>query len=93
MKLNESEFLDNLTKDLAKKTEELKEKKKSKMVEIVDLKIPEEQLTPADLFMALNETEIARQFTLIEYKIFCKIKVMMISLSRFESMCDVTRHH
>jgi len=67
-------FIDNLTKDLAKKTEELREKKKSKLAEIVDLKIPEEQLTPADLFMLLNESEIARQFTLIEHKIFSKIK-------------------
>jgi len=34
----------------------------------------QEKLSPADLFMALNESEIARQFTLIDFGLFQKIQ-------------------
>jgi len=35
-----------------------------------DMSVPEGQLSPVALFLALNESEIARQLTLIEFKIF-----------------------
>eukprot|EP01117_Protostelium_nocturnum_P002117 TRINITY_DN1275_c0_g1_i2.p1 TRINITY_DN1275_c0_g1~~TRINITY_DN1275_c0_g1_i2.p1 ORF type:complete len:961 (-),score=434.76 TRINITY_DN1275_c0_g1_i2:148-3030(-) len=70
----EPDHREAIKEDLAKKMEESKEKKKSKLGEMVDMKVPDEQLTPAELFLALNESEIARQLTLIEFKIFAKIK-------------------
>jgi hypothetical protein len=41
-----------------------------KTIPITDMSVPDGQLSPAALFLALNESEIARQLTLIEFKIF-----------------------
>lgn len=38
------------------------------------IKISDEGRSPVVLFMALNESEIARQLTLIEFKMFVKIR-------------------
>lgn len=40
-----------------------------------DLTIPESKMSPTELFMALNEEEIARQLTLIEFSIYKQIEV------------------
>jgi hypothetical protein len=39
-------------------------------IPVTDMSVPEGQLSPVALFLALNESEIARQLTLIEFKIF-----------------------
>lgn len=40
-----------------------------------DLTIPESKMSPTELFMALNDEEIARQLTLIEFSIYKQIEV------------------
>lgn len=70
--------------------EERKVKKKTKFLDLSEIKvflfytkrilyisqIQSTGLSPAQLFMALNEAEIARQLTIIEFNIFSKIKVI-----------------
>ncbi len=61
--------------------DEQQTKKKMKYLELNDLKVDRgEGRSPAELFMALNESEIARQLCLIEFKIFSKIKVILLLL-------------
>lgn len=43
-------------------------------IPITDMSVPEGQLSPVALFLELNESEIARQLTLIEFKIFESIE-------------------
>jgi hypothetical protein len=45
-----------------------------KYLELSELKVTDNK-SPAELFLLLNESEIARQMTLIEHRMFAKIKV------------------
>eukprot|EP01132_Coremiostelium_polycephalum_P000405 gene405-512_t len=64
-----------LAEKLAKKTKERKERIRSmNTYTFPELMIPEGQRSPFALFMVLNESEIARQLTLIEFNIFSRIE-------------------
>jgi len=63
-----------LNKELSRRESELTAKKKSYVFDVMDWKIQDGGLSPAELFMVLNESEIARQLTLIDFKMFQKIR-------------------
>eukprot|EP01119_Soliformovum_irregulare_P008636 TRINITY_DN2173_c0_g2_i1.p1 TRINITY_DN2173_c0_g2~~TRINITY_DN2173_c0_g2_i1.p1 ORF type:complete len:1338 (+),score=458.05 TRINITY_DN2173_c0_g2_i1:150-4016(+) len=70
---NQQSLASMLKKEIAKKQEEQTAKKKTQILELSEIKVTDSR-SPAELFMALNESEIARQLSIIEFKMFSKIK-------------------
>jgi len=68
------ELSKQLQKQLAAKVEDLSVKRKATLVDPFTSLQVQEHLSPATLFSALNESEIARQLTLIEFDLFAKIQ-------------------
>jgi hypothetical protein len=67
---------EKLNSDLQNKVKEQGRVKRQTMAidPLVQLKVPEGGYSPADLILQSSESEIARQMTLIEFRIFSKLK-------------------
>jgi len=73
LKNNQEKLSRVLSKEMAKKIEE-QQVRRTKYLQLNDLKVNSEWRSPSELFLVLNELEIARQLTLIEFRLFQRIQ-------------------
>lgn len=75
---DQKSMADKLRREVEKKSKELKRSRRASMAidPYLQLKVPEGGFSPMKLVLESTESEISRQLTMIEFKLFAKIQVI-----------------